>query len=947
MLMRAQVINHLEALGWTASAIESSFAFDLQSTLLDLARAIRRLNPGLDEIIVQQALQALIPPVNASLLAANRFVWQALVQGTQLWQGDGVDRQCHTVRYLDFFVLDNNVFTYQVFASHSPFDLVLLVNSLPLVWIKLSTTSKRADIQVVADYGRSALPDSRLFFNHAMLVLSETEAWVGALGASAAQFIAWRVPGGSSGSSLERVLQALCGQSSLLEMLQHFVVFEFSGSWVKKLGRYPQMRAVHECVQRLTTGQSVQARSGVIWHTQGAGKSLSMVFLTRKIRQVLPGYKVVLLTDRRQLADQLYTTFLRSHGERVQVAQSAAALQALLRTDTADLVLGMMQKCRAVSLAALNPSSRIIVLIDEAHRSQYGTLALTLHYWLPNAAKLAFTATPLLLSDKTRQVFGDFIDIYTLREAIADGVTLPLVYIRREVQATLQADTLKQAFQARFEGFSCNTQSKLQQQYVNLPAVLAAPSRVLTICRDLLQHYSSHIHPNGGKAMLVTRSRRAAVIYHTTLRALGAPLATCVISARSGDPASYLSYTNPQKQQQAIAQFRDPAHPLSILIVKDMLLTGFDAPVCQVMYLDKRMQAHGLLQAITRVNRPGPGKQHGYIVDYVGLATELSQALCVYSASENNVIVRQSKDLVSCVRAAHTRLKQSFGDATQQAACRKKLQNPDQKFHFSALFHTFNRYMQAIMPATIARLYWVDWRYWQQMWQSVHTYSLEVWQPALAQQVGSILDTSLQVTVVSKGSVPLCLLADDFSQQVLRAGQTAQERVCKIEQAIKHYIAIHVNQDPAYFNRLSQQLKTILQASAADWDDLQHMLLQLRDTIADNQRYQAETLGLSVCEFAFYGVLVQALQPVADVNSLEMDTQIELAQIAQDIVKMLQKATKIIDFFVKQDELKSIRKQIRRRLMDSTFGRQNERLVRNMTDQCMDLARIKFQPPGR
>ncbi len=934
--MLSHVIHQLNVLGWTQCIDQDDSALTSQGHKHCLSLAMRQLNPWISTANLQRAIQALTPDIQLPLLQANRLIWQHLLEGTQVWQDRGLGYQSQTVRYVDVTQAKANIWTYQLLPRSHPFDLILRLNGLPVVLIVLDTMGE-IDVQVAVADLEKYNSDPLIYCNHCVVRLGLTAAYVGTLGMPAEHYARWPAPVRMQGQSpLARLVTGLCEPTALLEMMQHFVVFVSSGAGVKLIARYPQVRAVQSCMCRLTEGQSVPERGGVVWHTQGSGKSLCMLLLTRMIRHKLPDYKVVLLTDRTQLAEQLHATFVRSQSEQVQVATSAAAFQHLLSTDTPDVVLAMMQKCRADSLGCLNTSSRIVVLIDEAHRSQYGILALTLQRWLPHAVRIAFTATPLLRSDRTRHVFGDIIDTYTLSEAIEDAVTVPLTYLRREVQVTVDIGQLERTFRMRFADCSQATQAVLQRRYLNLPAVFNAPTRIQRICQDIIRHYRQQIQPQGGKALVVTRSRQAAMLYHTLLDQLDAPPSACIISACSGDPADYTQHTDPRHHRLAIQQFRNPQHPLSMLVVNDMLLTGFDAPICQVMYLDKRMQAHGLLQAISRVNRARSGKQQGYIVDYIGLAAKLSEALAAYTAPQMPIQDPINQRIPS-LRAMHTRLKHHVGEITHSVDRHPRLDDSVQNAQFYALLTHFSCYMRHLMPTTEVYPYLADWRLWQAMAQSARVPQALAPEEQVA-QMQMMLDRVLQVRLKNKEAVPCAFLTSSVYRRIF--GYTAQQRACAIEQSIKQYIATHINQNPDYFRRLSQQLETLLHESADDWDDLERMLLQLRDTIAANHQSQAEALGLTDCEYAFYDIVLTSVQPAR--AALDRQQQAEIRQIARDIVAMLQQATQIVDFFYKQDEIKSMRKQIRRRLMDSTLDRSAEQVTRRVTDQCIALARIQF-----
>jgi type I restriction enzyme R subunit len=442
----------------------------------------------------------------------------------------------------------------------------------------------------------------------------------------------------------QHVLMAgLFTKRNFLDLIQNFTVFEpVEGRIVKKLARYQQFRAVHKTLQRIKTGTTRKERGGVIWHTQGSGKSLTMVFLAVKMRRDpdLRDYKLVFVTDRTQLDQQLTATFERAQGETVYHADSVAHLKELLSKDSSDLVTAMTQKFQededALDRFPLNTSEKIIVLADEAHRTQYGTLGVAINSGLPHAPKIAFTGTPLIKSRKTHNEFGPYIDTYTIEQAVEDGATVQILYEGREAQTKVTGDSLDRLFDEYFQDKTVEEKVAIRRKYGTERAVLEAPQRLRWVCLDLLKHYRDHVQPSGFKAMIVTSSRRAAVLYKETLDELEAPPSECIISSRHNDSEFFTRYTEATRQKQHIENFKKPLaeHPLSFLVVKDMLLTGFDAPLCQVMYLDRKLTEHTLLQAIARVNRTYTGKSRGFIVDYYGLSDYLTEALEMFSSED-------------------------------------------------------------------------------------------------------------------------------------------------------------------------------------------------------------------------------------------------------------------------------------------------------------------------
>ncbi|WP_156501347.1 type I restriction endonuclease subunit R, partial [Alcanivorax sp. HI0044] len=382
----------------------------------------------------------------------------------------------------------------------------------------------------------------------------------------------------------QRLLMGMFSHDTFLDLIRNFILFEpVEGRLIKKVARYQQYRAVNKVIERLKHGTTRKEKSGVVWHTQGSGKSLTMVMLAVKMRRdpELQKYKLVFVTDRTQLDSQLSATFRDAQNETIYNANSVAKLKELLTKDASDIVTAMVQKFQDAEAEGdftdLNPSDKIIVLADEAHRTQFGGLAATINAALPNAPKIGFTGTPLLKTQKMDQAFGGYIDQYKINEAVEDGATVRIIYEGRQAQTQVVGESLDKLFDEYFKDKSDDEKREIKKKYGVERAVREAPARIRWVCLDLLKHYREHIQPNGFKAMVVVGSRHAATVYKKTLDELGAPPSEVIISGSHNDEGYIAKYTDKAQQKQAIDGFKKPLNenPLAFLIVKDMLLTGF------------------------------------------------------------------------------------------------------------------------------------------------------------------------------------------------------------------------------------------------------------------------------------------------------------------------------------------------------------------------------------
>ena len=1006
-------LEQLRALGWTfvpgadLSPESSSERQYYRDVVLEprLTAALQRINPWISDENLRKVVRDLrVQGVeHPTLIETNQTLWETLAGDTISVEQDlGAGRKGQTVKVIDFEQPNNNEFLcvnqFKVEGPHQNIipDIVLFVNGLPLAVIECKspyiTNPMEAGINQLQRYANRRQPHEdegaeRLFwYNQIMVSTHRDRARVGTISSRMEHYLEWKDPyplsidqlaaqvqpdaanqpvygedlkvadqPGDYGlvNSQQLLIAGIFNRQNFLDLIQNFTVFEtVDGRTVKKLARYQQYRAVHKTIHRLKTGKSRKEKGGVIWHTQGSGKSLTMVFLAVKLRRDpdLRDHKLVFITDRKQLDKQLTDTFRGAQGETVYHAKSVAKLKELLQKDSSDLVTAMVQKFQEgtddFDFPVLNESERIIVLADEAHRTQYGALGVAINAGLPNAPKIAFTGTPLIKSRKTNNEFGTYIDQYTIEQAVADGATVQILYEGREAQTKVTGDSLDTLFDEYFADKSPEEQAAIKQKYGTELAVLEAPQRIRWVCIDLLKHYREHIQPNGFKAMIVTASRRAAVLYKQTLDELGAPPSECIISGDHNDEALYTPYTDGNQHKQAIANFKKPIaeQPLTFIVVKDMLLTGFDAPICQVMYLDRKLREHTLLQAIARVNRTYPEKQRGFIVDYYGLSDYLTEALEMFSREDVAGALKDLKDEIPKLQAAHTHVMRHFKgmDKNDIDTCVLALKDEDVRQQFAIDFKLFAKQMDIIMPDTAAKPYLADLKFLGKVNHGARNMYRDV-QLDLAgvgAKVRALIDEHIRATGVDPKIPPVDLFAADFKKKV---GQhkSSRAKASEIEHAIKHHINVSIEDDPEYYKSLSDKLKAIIQKHQEHWDELVQLLMDFRDNIERNREQQAQDLGLSDTQFAFHNILIAEVARARGEEALDEATHDEVIAVTRDLVAMLDEVTGIVDFFIKQDEVKRMKKNIKRRIVDSSFDDPDIRTA--VMDRFMELSRHKFK----
>jgi len=774
----------------------------------------------------------------------------------------------------------------------------------------------------------------------------------------AAKQVAAGANSAASGSSSEitpqqRLLAGMFTPASFLDLIQNFILFEpVDGRLIKKVARYQQYRAVNKVIERLKNGTTRKEKSGVVWHTQGSGKSLTMVMLAVKMRRdpELKQYKLVFVTDRTQLDGQLSKTFRDAQNETIYNAGSVAELKELLSKDSSDIVTAMVQKFQEAEAEGdftdLNPSEKIIVLADEAHRTQFGGLAMTINAALPNAPKIGFTGTPLLKSQKMDKAFGDYIDKYKINEAVDDGATVRIIYEGRQVQSDVVGDSLDALFEEYFKDKSDDEKREIKKKYGVERAVREAPARIRWVCIDLLKHYREKIQPNGFKAMIVVGSRHAATVFKKTLDDLGAPPSEVIISGSHNDKAYLSQYTDSAHQKQAIKNFTKPMDedPTSFLIVKDMLLTGFDAPIAQVMYIDRSLKDHTLMQAIARVNRTYKGKACGYVVDYYGLSDYLIDALKDFSSEDVEGTYYTLKDEIPRLKAAHTRVVAIFAgvkgaDVDDYVL---HLKDEDTRQQFELAFKKFAKQMDVILPDTAAKPFIPDLKLWGKVQNAARNRYRD---PGLnisdaGAKVRQLVDEHIISTGVDPKIPPVDLMAANFKETVEQI-KSPESRASEIESAIKHHITVNLDEDPEYYKSLSLRLRDIIEKTAGKWDQQLEMLLQMVDSMESEHKQAADDLGLSETEFAFYNILMAEVTSHAGEDAISEAVHDEIKATSQDLVSMFDEATQIVDFFSKPDEVKRMKKEIKRAVLDCSFG--EKALVNVVQDRFMELAKNKFK----
>ena len=649
---------------------------DFRDVVLErrLRQSLQRLNQALSSDAIEAALRKLTIVDGPSLLERNRMAWRMLVDGVgvEITRPDG-SLGGYPVRVVDFEKPDNNdwvavnQFTVREGQHVRRPDILLYLNGLPIAGIELkNATDEKATIWTAYDQFQTykhQIPS--LYVHNALLCISDgMEARVGSLTSPPERFLPWRTiegekPAPATIPQLRVVIEGLFDKQRLLDFLHYFIVFEEEKSGtVKKVAGYHQFHAVNHAIEATVgaTDAKGDKRAGVVWHTQGSGKSLTMVFYAGRLAldTRLQNPTIVVLTDRNDLDDQLFGTFSRCHETLRQPpmqAESREHLRQLLSVSSGGIVFTTIQKFMPADEdrdPKLTDRRNVIVIADEAHRSQYDFIdgfARHMRDAIPGATFIGFTGTPIEKTDaSTTAVFGDTISVYDIQRAVEDGATVPIYYENRLVKLNLDEalkPQLDSSFEEATEDEEVTRRERLKTRWAAVEAIVGTETRIKAVAKDLVDHFEGRQQGMVGKGMIVCMSRRICVEIYKELTALRPKWHSdddkegaikIVMTGNATDPVDWQSHIRNKPRREAIAErFKNPDDPLELVIVRDMWLTGFDVPCLHTMYVDKYMHAHGLMQAIARVNRVFRDKRGGLVVDYLGIAQELKKALSTYT----------------------------------------------------------------------------------------------------------------------------------------------------------------------------------------------------------------------------------------------------------------------------------------------------------------------------
>ena len=1000
-------LAYLESLGWNnahgpdiapfTSGAERD-KYDQAALSGRLRDALARFNAALPIEALEDAARKLTRPEGATLETRNRAFHQMVVNGVNVEYRDdnGVIRGAQA-KVIDFDSPQNNdwlavnQFTMVEDNYNRRLDIVLFVNGLPLGAIELKNPSD-ADATIWAAWQqlqtyKTELPN--LFSMNEVLVVSDgLKARIGTFTAGREWFKPWRTISGETEANpnvpqLKVMLEGAFAQERFLALIRDFIVFEDDGAGLaKKMAGYHQYHAVEVAVDetlraaqlgderdsendrtepkaqnRKPGGVPGDRRIGVVWHTQGSGKSLTMAFYAGRIirEPAMANPTVVVLTDRNDLDDQLFNTFSRCSDLLRQPpaqADSRADLQAKLAVESGGVVFTTIQKFfpeqRGDRYPTLSERRNIVVIADEAHRSQYDFIdgyARHMRDALPNASFVGFTGTPIELQDaNTRAVFGDYISVYDVMRSVEDKATVPIYYESRLAKLSLddqERPNIDPGFEEVTEGEEVERREKLKTKWAQLEAVVGSQKRMALIAEDIVSHYENRLDAMDGKAMVVCMSRRICVDLYQELVRLrpdwqhddnNQGAIKVVMTGSASDPTNWQPHIRNKTGREALAnRFRDPDDPLRVVLVRDMWLTGFNAPSLHTMYVDKPIRGHGLMQAIARVNRVFKDKPGGLVVDYLGLAHELKRALATYTESggtgdtvldqDQAVSVMQEKYEICC-GLFHGFDRSPWITGTSQQ--RFELM-PDALEHILAEDNGKDRCIQAVrelsqafalaVPHEAALAIRDDLAFFQEVRAVLakpapsEALAKEELDHALRQIVSRAVASDGVIDIFAAAGLrkpDISVLSEEFLAEVEDMPQRnlaveLLQKLLKVEIATRR--RSNVVQARSFAEMLEETIRRYQNRAVETAQVIEELIQLARDVNAASQR--GEELGLTEDELAFYdalGVNDSAVQVLGDET---------LRKIAAELVETVRNNVKI-DWTLRENVRANIRRLVKR-----------------------------------
>jgi len=976
-------LDALQTLGWEVVDQQRTTWDDpresASSAVLEpkLRAAVERLNPWIEENNLRKAVREIQQVAGTSTMAENEEIHEKLIRHTSIPQDLGHGRQNQTVRYIDYDdPANNDFFALNQFRVDGPNetikpDIVLFVNGIPLGVVECKAPS-------IAEPRSEALEQLQRYQNERSETGAEgaeelfrynqfsVAAWfegavMGTYGTPKDQYKPWRDAYPLEDDELVelfgldgylpdqyRMLYALFEPERLLDQLRHFTVFEEKqGGTVKMVARYQQYRAVEKALERIERRGQREANGGVVWHTQGSGKSLTMLFLALKLRRSQDDPTLVLVTDRRALDDQIHTTFERCGFPNPKKAQSVEDLRERLSHDAGETITTLIQKFQTTDdedddFPVLSRSDNVYVMADEAHRTQDKHLANNMRTALPNAFYIGFTGTPIEKNEvNTRRTFGNYIDTYTIDQSLDDGATVEILYQGRLADIHLEGETLDRLFDRIFSDKTDAEKAEIQKRYARAQDLAEAQARIDRVALDIVEHFEDDVAPPF-KGMVVTTSKEAAIRYKRTIDELSDLESRVIISEGHNDPEHIKEWTPTNDEKRRYKEsFVDPNGEVELLVVCDMLLTGFDAPVAQVMYLDKPLREHALLQAIARVNRPFEDKTHGLIIDYYGVSDELKEALAMFSAEDVERAMVPVADKKPELEAAHGKAVSFFDDIHDVEACKQTLEPDDRRIEFNNAFKRFASLMDVVLPDPMANPYREDLEQLSEIYAGAKERYRD--EEMNLEGAGAKVRKLIQDHIHSKGievlnDEPVSIMDEVEFGARLEGLESDEARASEMQNAIKYELNVRMEEDPVQYGSLRERVEELIEQYREGRLNEREIIEELRSIMEEmrSRSKSARQMGLrGETDLSFYHAVEHVL------GDRDVD-QAALVELTGDLVGTVEEFVTVVEWKEKTHLQNKMRKQVAGTLFTADIDLSDDER-RELTNRVIELARAHYK----
>lgn len=1005
-----------------------------------LENSLKNLNPWMNDSSVKTAVKHITNPesLGISLLEINEKLHQSIVDlSFTVKQSVNGQNKDQTVEFIDFNDVENNEFLvvnqFEVQGVNKTCfpDLVIFINGIPVIVIECKSPFKEGQENVKVGKKdayeqlrrymnlRGALINEgieKLFYTNFFTgIFNKYHAYTGTISAEYDYYLEWKDPYPFKKSDIEDVenngqnifIQGLLDKNNLLKIMEFFILYETEDDIrIKKLARYQQYRAIMKAIKGIINGKTPLEKGGVIWHTQGSGKSLSMVMLARMIRRIneLKDSTLVVITDRIDLDKQIYNTFARvfpsdytkaeSNLDKILTrAETVEEMTTLLSQAQAKIIMTTIQKFQTGTddnfvledeeqkestklffdkqIEVLTNKSNVIVFTDEAHRSQYSNLAVNMRKALPNATFIGFTGTPIEKDDKnTYKTFGILIDQYTLVEAVEDGATVAIIYEGRRQDLHIITEKLEEEFNEYFKNKSDKAKEAIKAKFINRLAMAEADERIEDIAVDMLNHYKENIYPNGFKAQIVCVSRNACVKYYNAIKKhmkeiIGEELEAKVIFSCDNNEAPHLveHRTTKKDQDELLKRFKQPISKdkLCFIIVKDMLLTGFDAKIEQVMYLDRPLKEHTLLQAIARVNRTYTKeieetdedgnkvkslktKNYGFVVDYFGITRHLEEALQIFNNSDLgnpmediNTLYNKMQDYREAVMRIFTGVDKSKIDNIMNV-----LKPENKRAEFELAYKRYSSAVDALMPTHVKQedlndLKWLSY---------VRAGAKARFEPDTVidisdcgEKARKLISQHLKSQGVYQWILPITLFDKDFKEK-MNSLKTDEAIASGMEHAIKFAISVKMKDNPVHYTSLLERLQQILEDTKLNWEERKKQLQEfIEKELEHGEENESEKLGFDEKrQFAIFETIKSNLTS----DSVEFLNDGTIKNITYDVVNTI-KRNRVKGFETNPTRLAELETSIYEMLLTNYYSEIGYEKITQITNPLIELAKVHYK----